>query len=545
MPHLSQEVYRIEHPNIPAMVERRILLTSHPVAQCILLAIALLSGCAAGPDFKRPDAPAASSYTVQPLAANASGEAPHFVAAKDIPYDWWTLFRSTQLNTLIERALKANPDIEAAQAALRQAHENVIAQQGFFAPSVALNYAPSRNKLAGNMGGNSPGLQQNGSTIQSTPDSPAFYNFHTAQLSVGYVPDVFGLNRKLTESAQAQEEWQRMQLQATQLTLVSNLVAAAFQEAGLRAQMDVAQTLVSINRENLEIMQRQLKLGFVADIDVATQEAALAQSEQALPPLTKQLEQTRDLIRALSGNTPDQDVPEIFELAYLNVPEELPLSLPSRLVEQRPDVRAAEAQLHSASALYGVSIANKMPQFMVTANVGGMATSPDWMFRSGGTFFSLTGNISQIIFDGGTLQAKSRAAEQALLQAGAQYRSTVIAALQNVADTLHAIKADADALKAAKAAEQAELSVLKLTRKQYQLGYVSYQALLAAQQNYQLSVAALVQAQSVRLGNTAALYLALGGGWWKREAAIASAPAPATKSPAAITVAAAQGEHAR
>ena len=264
-------------------------------------------------------------------------------------------------------------------------------------------------------------------------------------------------------------------------------------------------------------MHLQLDKGYVAEIDVAAQEALLAQSEQALPPLTKQLEQTRDLIRALDGNLPNQDVPETFELADLHLPEELPLTLPSNLVEQRPDVRAAEAQLHSASAQYGVAIANRLPQFMLTADIGGMASSPEWMFRSGGSFFNLTGNISQILFDGGSLKAKSRAAEQAMVQVGAQYRSTVITALQNVADTLHAIRADADALKAAAKSEHASKTVLDLSTRQYQLGYISYQNLLAAQQNYQMAVVTLAQAQSGRLGDTAALYQALGGGWWNRQ----------------------------
>ena len=484
---------------------------------------AVLTGCAAGPDYKRPDAPKVTEYTVQPLPAqtastdNPQGEAQHFVAAKDIPFDWWKLFQSPQLNALIERTLKNSPTIEAAQAALKQAHENVVAQQGFFYPTVSVNYSPSRNKLAGNMGGNSPGLQQNGDNIQSTPSAPAYYTFHTAQLSLGYAPDIFGVNRRMTESAQAQEEWQQMQLQAAYITLVSNVVAAAFQEAGLRAQIAATNRIIAINRENLDIMNLQLAKGYVAEIDVAAQEALLAQSEQALPPLNKQLEQTRDLIRALAGNMPNQDVPETFELADMHLPEELPLSLPSTLVEQRPDVRSAEAQLHSASAQYGVAIANRLPQFMVTADIGGMASSPDWMFRSGGTFFNLTGNITQVIFDGGTLKAKSRAAEQALLQVGAQYRSTVITALQNVADTLHAIRTDAETLKAAARSEHASKKVLDLSGKQYQLGYISYQNLLAAQQSYQLSAVTLAQAQSTRLGDTAALYQALGGGWWNRK----------------------------
>jgi NodT family efflux transporter outer membrane factor (OMF) lipoprotein len=233
--------------------------------------------------------------------------------------------------------------------------------------------------------------------------------------------------------------------------------------------------------------------------------------------LRNQLEQTRDLIRALAGNTPDQDVPETFELAQLQLPQALPLSLPSTLVEQRPDVRIAEAQLHDASAQYGVAIAHRLPQFSIMAGIGGMATSPDWMFRTGGGFFNLVGNVAQTIFDGGTLKAQSKAAEQALAQAAAQYRGTVIAALQNVADTLHSIQSDADAHQAAAAAEQANKKLLVLTQKQYSLGYVSYQSLLIAEQNYQLTTLSLIQAQTARLGDSAALYQALGGGWWNRD----------------------------
>ncbi len=195
------------------------------------------------------------------------------------------------------------------------------------------------------------------------------------------------------------------------------------------------------------------------------------------------------------------------------------MSLPSKIVEQRPDVRVAEEQLHFASAQAGVAIANTLPQFAITAAVGGMASNPAWMFRSGGGFFDLTANAAYTIFDGGTLRARSRAAQQALIQAGAEYRSTVITALQNVADTLHVIQSDADALKAADASEQAARTALVLTRKQYEVGYVNYQGLLAAEQSHQLAVINLVQAQTNRLGDTAALYQALGGGWWNHAAA--------------------------
>ena len=510
-----------------------------------MLPLALLSGCAAGPDFHRPDRPLATAYTPQPLSMHTAstdslqGQAQTFVVSQEIPQDWWTLFQSARLNSLIERAFKANPSIEAAQASLRQAQENVVAQQGYFYPTVGVSYSPMRNKLAGNNGGNSPGIQGNGTLIQTYANpagpkfnGPAYYNFHVAQLTVGYVPDVFGLQRRQSESVQAQFEVQQMQLQATYITLASNVVAAAFQEASLRAQLAAVERVIALNRENLVIMRKQQILGYVAEIDVAAQQATLAQAEQALPPLHKQLEQTRDLIRALAGNTPDQDVAETFELADLHLPEALPLSLPAKLVEQRPDVRAAEAQLHAASAQYGVAIANRLPQFSIMAAMGGMASTPDWMFRAGGGFFSVVGNVAQTIFDGGTLRAQSRAAGHALEQSAAQYRGTVIAALQNVADTLHAIESDADALKAAAAADQASRKVFDLTRKQYQLGYVSYQNLLLAEQNYQLTSISLIQAQTARLGDSAALYQALGGGWWNRADAPlnSSASTPAVKS---------------
>ena len=502
------------------------VLLKNSVSLCLLGA---LCGCAAGPDFKRPAAPAATGYgapavTQETASAQAPlGEAQKFVPAQDIPADWWTLFQSPQIDALIKRAFKTNPDIEAAQAALRQAEEYTAAQQGFFYPTVGASYSPSRNKLAGNMGGNSPGIQGNGSVIQtySNPagpkyNGPAYYNFHVAQLTVGYVPDVFGMNRREVESAHAQEEVQQMQLEATYITLASNVVAAAIQEASLRAQIEAQLKIVSVNQQALEIVRNQLKLGYVSDMEVTQQEMTCALAQQALAPLQQQLEQTRNLLRVLAGNTPDQDIDETFTLDSLHLPQKLPLSLPSKLVEQRPDVRIAEAQLHYASAQYGVAIANTLPQFAITGAIGGMASSPNWMFKNGGGFFDLTGNVAQTIFDGGTLRAKSRAAQQGLNLAGAQYRGVVMSALQNVADALYVIQSDAQALKAAATAAEAAGKMGDLTRKQYEAGAVDFQTLLVVQQNEQLANINLVQAQTNRLGDTAALFQALGGGWWNR-----------------------------
>jgi NodT family efflux transporter outer membrane factor (OMF) lipoprotein len=490
-----------------------------------LLLGAMLSGCAVGPDFKKPDAPTATGFSPQPIlqetaaAPVTAGDAQKYNPAAAIPSDWWTLFKSPQINALIARAFKNSPTIQSAQASLRQAQQSVIAQQGYFFPTVGASYSPSRTKLAGNVASSGAlGLQANGDVIApAAAGEPVYYNFHVAQLSVGYVPDIFGGNRRQVESLQAQLQAQHFQTEATYITLASNIVAAALQEAMLRAQIKASQEIIRLNNENLEILHKQLELGYVAGIDVAAQEAAAAQAEQALIPLNKQLDQTRNLIRALAGNLPNEEVPEVFELESLQLPQELPLSLPSQLVEQRPDIRAAQEQWHAASAQVGVAEAGRFPQFTITAAVGGMATTPDWMFREGGSFFSLLGNVSIPLFDGGTLKAREQAAREGLAQAAADYRRVVITAFQNVADTLHAIQSDADYLKAALRSELALKETADLTRKQYVLGYVSYQTALLAEQNFHQAEINLIQAQATRLGDTAALYQALGGGWWNRQ----------------------------
>ena len=475
-----------------------------------LASVALFYGCAVGPDFKRPTAPAVDRYGRASLGAKTTattditaGEAQKFVPGQDIMHDWWTLFESPQLNDLIEKAFKTNPTLVAAQAALRQANELVYAQQGVFYPSAKANFSPSRQQASAAL---SPPL----STNQLT------YSLHTTQVDVSFLSDVFGGNRRQLESLQAQSESQRFELEAAYLTLASNVVAAVIQDASLREQIAATREIIEIATKSLALLRRQLEVGYIAGLDVAAQEAALAQAEQALPPLQKQLEQNRNLVAALAGGFPSDDAVERFELATLHLPQELPVGLPSKLVEQRPDVRAAEAQMHAASAQIGVAIANRLPQFTITAAYGGVSTKFSQMFANGNPFWSVIGNVAQTLFAGGTLLHQQRAAEAAFEEAAAQYRSTVITAFRNVADTLYALQADADSLKAAVAAEQATRKALDLTLKQQQLGYVNYLALLIAQQAYQQALSTRVQAQASRFGDTAALFQALGGGWWTR-----------------------------
>jgi len=485
-----------------------------------LLAAALLCGCV-GPDFVRPAAPETETYAAKPLPAEtvatevAGGEAQHFLPGRDIPAEWWTLFHSEPLNALIKRALAANPSMRSAQAALRVAEENLSAQIGAFAPTVQGSFSSTRTKNAGG--------SVSGSTTQTSPVT----NLHTAQLSVAYTPDVWGANWRQVEGLEAQAEAQRFQLEATYLTLTSNVVVAAINEASLRGQIVATEEIIRGERELLDILRRQFALGQIAEADVVAQEAALAQLEQTLPPLEKQLEQQRDALTALLGRLPHEEPAETFELASLQLPRDLPVSLPSKLVEQRPDIRQAEANLHAASAQVGVAIANRLPLINLTADMGSVASlitgkdegySPTkvGLFTPGTGFWTLGGSVAQTIFDGFSLMHKQRAAEAALEQAEADYRTAVITAFQNVADALSALRLDAKALQSAATTASKARESLQITRQQLELGAISYPALLAAQQTEIQARINLVQTQANRYADTAALFQALGGGWWNR-----------------------------
>jgi NodT family efflux transporter outer membrane factor (OMF) lipoprotein len=494
---------------------------------------ALASSCAVGPNFHKPEAPANAGYSPASLPETSSsaeihgGEVQQYIPGRDIPFQWWQLFQCPALNSLIGQAFKANPTIAAAQAALAQAQELVYAQQGFYFPSVGATYQAERHKIAGNLTNDqAPGVQGNGGNLLAplqTPGvapytAPLYYNFQTAELTVGFVPDVFGGNRRQVESLAAQTEIQRFALEATYITLASNVAAAAIQEASLRAQIRATQEIIIADEKALQILRDQFRLGQAMRIDVAAQETVLAQAKATLPPLQLQFEQGRDLIRALVGNLPNQDVTETFELDALHLPPELPVSLPSKIIEQRPDVRAAEAQLHAANAQVGVAVAAMLPQFSITGSYGGNADQFSWMFRNGGPFWNLVGDVTQPLFQGGTLLHRKRAADQALKQAAAQYQSAVITAYQNVADTLHASLSDADALAANVDAEKAAKVTYDLTRRQMEVGYVNTLILLAAETAYDQALLSRVQAQAARYGDTVALFQALGGGWWNRTA---------------------------
>jgi NodT family efflux transporter outer membrane factor (OMF) lipoprotein len=469
-----------------------------------------LQACAVGPDFKRPPPPEATGYGgAQPQAQTAAtdasgGDAQHFVEGMDIPSQWWTLFQSPKLNLLVEQALKSNPNVAAAKAALRQAHELYSAQRTSFFPSIQGSFGGARSEFPTN-------------TLTSpTVASSSTYSLYTAQLTLTYAPDLFGTTRRQVEIAKAQEDASRFELEAAYLTLSSNVVVTAVQEAALRGQIAATLRLLELQHQLTGMVQRQRSLGTASDLDVLAQTSAEAQIRQTLPPLQKQLGQSRDALTALLGRLPSDEPDETFRFEELSLPAELPLTLPSKLIEQRPDVRLAEENLHAASAADGVALANMLPQFAINADVGSSALKLSKLFTPYTGFWDIGASLTQTLFDAGALLHKHRAADAALDEAAAQYRAAVILACQNVADTLRALRADADALQSSADADRAAKATFDLAQRQRSLGTISTVAVLSAEQSYRLAELSLLQAQANRYSDTAGLFQSLGGGWWNR-----------------------------
>lgn len=438
-------------------------------------------------------------------AESADGDPQRFVAGMDIPSEWWTLFKSVPLNQMVEQALKANPNVGAAQAALRQAHELYLAQRTSFFPTVQGGVTGDRSEFPA-------------ATLTSPiTASSNVYTLFTAQLTLSYTPDIFGATRRAVEMSKAEEAGARFQLEATYLTLSSNVVATAVQEASLRGQIAATRRLLELQHQLTDKVQKQRAVGTVSDLDVLAQQSLEAQTAETLPPLQKQLDQTRDALSALLGRLPSEEPADTFQLADLTLPTDLPVSLPSKLIEQRPDVRLAEENLHAASAAVGIAIADMLPQFAINGDLGSSALKLQSLFSSYTEFWDAGASLTQTLFDAGALWHKKRAADAALDQAGAQYRSAVLLAFQNVADTLHALAADADALRASATADRAAKKTFELAMHQRELGTIPLVAVMNAELAYQQAELAFVQAEANRYADTAGLFQALGGGWWNRR----------------------------
>lgn len=481
----------------------------HRLHTALLCCIAL-SACMVGPDFRRPAAPQAERYTAAPMpeqteeTPGTSGAPQRFAPGEDIPAAWWSLFHSEPLDALIRQALADSPNVAAARAALRQARESYVAQVGGrLLPKVDAQLSAQREKLNGIVFGQ-PGFSEE-------------LNLYNASVNVSYTLDLFGSARRELESLKAQIDYQGYQLQAAYLALTANIVTAAVREASLRAQIEATERIAADQRDQLDVLRKQFELGGVARTAVLAQQTQLAQTLATLPPLRQSLDQVRHQLAALAGRLPsDAGLPE-FHLDMFALPGTLPVSLPSALVRQRPDILASEALLHQASAQVGVATAALYPQLTLSASYGAEALTPAQVLRASSAIWSIGAGLTQPLFHGGQLRAQRRAAEAAYEQAGAQYRETVLLAFQNVADVLRALDHDATGLRAQTDAWTAARDSLALTREQYRIGAVGYLSLLDAQRQYQQTVVSLAQARAARYADTAALFQALGGGWWNGD----------------------------
>ncbi len=480
-----------------------------PATACAAALVLLLAACAVGPDFQKPAPPDVAGYTAKPIPAMTAsadaegGQAQRFLRGATILADWWTLYHSKPLSDLVELALANNSDLKAARAALSVARENALAQRGAYYPSISAGFSASR--------------QQQPGTLAPVPNNNAFqYDLFTPELTVSYAPDVFGLNRRTVESLEAQQQAVRFQMIAIYTTLTSNVVVTAIQAASVETQIEATRDIIARDTEALQILEYQAKKGYANGLDLAAQKSQLAEATATLPPLLKQMAQLQDLLAVLVGRFPSQAPPQTLALTDLQLPRELPLSLPSTIVEQRPDVLQAEANLHAASAQIGIAVANRLPNIQLSANAGSTALAIGQLFAPGTGLWTLAASLTAPIFDGGTLMHQERAARAGYEEAAQQYRSTVLGAFQNVADTLTALEQDAEALKAASASADAAKTTLDIAQRQVKDGYAGYLVLLNAEQAYQLARINLVQAQASRFADTAALFQALGGGWWNR-----------------------------
>jgi NodT family efflux transporter outer membrane factor (OMF) lipoprotein len=476
-----------------------------------VIAVSSLAGCAVGPNFHSPAPPATTQYTrgQQPDVTIDSpvpaGAAQTLVPDRDIPADWYSLFKSQPLDELVRRALHDSPTVEAAQAALRSAEATYIAERGaLLLPQADGQLGVARQRTVGAAFGD--------------PAAPASaFTLYNAAVNVSYRLDIFGASRRQIEGLRAQADFQRWELEAANLTLTGNVVTTAFDVASLRDQLTAVNDVVAAETEQYRVVQRQFEVGGASKSDVLSQLAQLAQAQTVAPGIEKALAQAQHRLAVLAGRTPDDASVPDFLLDGFNLPEQLPVSVPAKLVRQRPDVQAAEAQLHQATAAVGLATANLLPQLNLTGSIGTESLTAGGLFGTGTGTWSAGASLLQPLFHGGELRYKRRAAVADLERADAQYRQTVLAALQEVADTLRALEADARTLRAQVEAERAAADALAIAQKQFKVGGISYVSVLNAQRLYLQARQSRVQAQAARYSDSAALFQALGGGWWNRR----------------------------
>ncbi|WP_291363116.1 efflux transporter outer membrane subunit [Acetobacter sp. UBA5411] len=477
---------------------------------CVSSSALILAGCAVGPDFHRPAAPV-TSYVQGGLPKSSGGRAGAqsaqdgdqvFQPGADIPADWWRLFHYPELDQLLKRVLARNPSLEAAKQSLYAAQQDKLASESALYPSVSGYFNPARFKTS--------------RAYSNVPMANSWlYNMHTAQLNISYSPDLWGGVRRQVEAAAAEREAQKYQLEAAWLTLTSSAVDAAISYAMVREEIAVTNVLIDQQERVLHSMEVQQKLGDVSMADLAQQQTLLAQTRATLPTLRQTLDALHDEIAALANDSPDQPTPE-FELARFTLPAELPVSLPAQLINQRPDIKTAEAYYHVACAHVGVAIANRLPNVQLGFSPGFAAATIAQMAAPGFGQWELAAMLSQPLFDGFELQHQETGARRRYDEAAAQYRSTITTAVEDVADSLNAVHNDSEMLIQTENAAQAASKSASISQTQLRLGDVSRVTMLNAQQAELQAKLALAQAQGARLSDTVGLFQSLGGGWWNR-----------------------------
>ncbi len=498
-PHKAQQtpLSRIMTACFPRSSQRTIALSAFSL---------VLGGCVVGPDFKSPAAPQLSnnrytasvtpSVTTEIVSLGPSGISQSTQYGEALPTQWWTLFRSAQLDQLIQIALAHNPSAAAAKASLRQAEENYNAESG------SIKYPHITSQL---------GARRESAALYSA--MPSTLNLYNASVNVTYSLDLVGGGKRYLESLKASVDYQRFETEAAYQTLIANVVTTAITEASLRAELKATSEILNHHQKQLDVMTKQFELGTITRTIQYAQNTQVSKTQSVIAQLEKALELTRNRLSVYIGKLPSESGLPEFNLDSLTLPQTLPVSLPSSLVRQRPDIRASEALLHQASAQIGVATANMYPQINLTGGYGASRMQIGGMTASN-TLWNLGAGLTQPIFNGGALNAKRRAAIAAYDQADAHYRSTVLNAFKDVADTLFVIDADAKTLQVQSNTEFLAKAYLDLTTKQFNLGAISYLTLLDAERTYQQARIDLVRAQAARFTNTAMLFQALGGGWW-------------------------------
>ncbi|QCS65770.1 efflux transporter outer membrane subunit [Achromobacter denitrificans] len=466
----------------------------------------LLAGCAVGPDFQSPAAPAVDAY-VAPGAALAADAGQQLAAGADIPAQWWRLFQSEALDALVRQALAASPTLDEARARLRQAAEDLNAETGGrLLPSVDGNLSVARQKVDPSAFG------------VPVAEQPAPFTLYNASIDVSYTLDVFGANRRALEGLGAQVDYQRHELQAARMSLAANVVTAAIRQADLSERRDVTRELLAAQVRQRDIMRQRLDAGGVSQADLSNQELLVAQTRATLPPLDYQLAQVTHQLATYLGLPPADLRQPPLRLADLTLPPDVPTGVPSALTRQRPDVLAAEALWHQASADVGVATANLYPQFTLTASFGSQRTRAGDL-SNGVNVWNLGLGLAQPLFHGGELRARQRSAQAAYDAAAAAYRQTVLDGFRQVADALRALQTDGEAYLAQDDAWRRADEAERIAQGRYRAGGISHLSLLDSQRQQLQTRLARAEADAARYADTAALLQALGGGWWNEAGA--------------------------